>query len=67
MDNEKAPPEVHPRIKKLNAYRQGREAWLKGLSESDCPYPIRSGDNRMAWWCGWLDAKYSRLLGASLR
>lgn len=31
-------------------FREGKEAWRRGATEGECPYPI--GDNRRASWFG---------------
>lgn len=56
----KQQPGVEPHIRELPAYREGRDAFCFGETQEECPYPIRSGENRTAWFCGWLDMKNAR-------
>lgn len=51
------------KIQKTRAYAEGREAFLAGGGESDCPYPPKSGNGRTAWWTGFLDARTNASLG----
>jgi len=41
-----------------SAYKDGKEAFLHGMKENECPYPPHPGtrNRRLQWLRGWHDA-----------
>jgi len=56
-------PRNLPTERKLSkAYFQGRRAFQDGREIDVNPFPIGSGDSRVHWFTGWLDAKHEPLM-----
>lgn len=48
-------------VRKMPAHERGYRAFHDGISSNSCPFP--RGDQRMAWFTGWYDARMQDTLG----
>lgn len=71
MSRKQVMSEKKPRAAKKSAivdafHKEGQAAFLSGLSDNDCPYPIGSSldGSRRSWLSGFFDEKIKQKLGS---
>ena len=48
-------------VRTTSAYFEGLADYWKGVTDTECPY--KDGNQRRAWFTGWLDARTNDNLG----
>ena len=60
--NKKVPLELNPAVREHPSYEEGVNAFTSFYDIDDCEYEWHT-EERMAWLCGWYDARMRDKLG----